>query len=299
MVVMALVAISAPPRVVAGDPPSAEVKLGLVQGLFRDVQPAMMQALARPFRELMQKQTGYTGDVEICADALTLAEKLKSKQVQLGVFHGFEFAWAQKKCADLIPLIITMPPGDKVQAFIVVGHESTVTSLDDLKDETVVIARGAKGHSLAFLDKSREGFAKTVARPLNRANLTAEDVLNGIAGGEFAAALVDSTSLEGYKTLQPGAFKQLKVLLKSEEVPAAVVAYRKGGLTDEQIVNIRTGMINAQKTNSGKMLMTMWNLKGFRVPPEDFQTHLDTILKAYPVPELKPLVSISPVSRQK
>ena len=45
------------------------VQIGMVQGMFRDVQPAMVQALSRPLRDLIRKQTGLTGDVEIAADA--------------------------------------------------------------------------------------------------------------------------------------------------------------------------------------------------------------------------------------
>jgi ABC-type phosphate/phosphonate transport system substrate-binding protein len=272
------------------DEKPVEMKIGLVQGLFRDVQPAMMQALAKPFRDLMAKQTGYSGDVEICPDAIALAQKMKEKQLPLGVFHGFEFAWAQKVCPELLPLIITIPPGSKVQACIVVGKDCEANGLCDLKDECVVIPRGAKGHSLAFLTKARDGLAKTVAKPLNKTSLTAEDALNAIACGELTAALIDSAALEGYQTLQPGAFKSLKILAKSEEFPPAVVAYRKGMLSDDQVNTIRTGMAGAQKTPTGKMLMTLWNLKGFEPAPELYQSQLDAILKAYPLPQ-KPTVA--------
>ena len=39
----------------------------MVQGMFRDIQPAMVQALSRPLRDMIRKQTGLTGDVEIAA----------------------------------------------------------------------------------------------------------------------------------------------------------------------------------------------------------------------------------------
>jgi hypothetical protein len=42
------------------------------------------------------------------------------------------------------------------------------------------------------------------------------------------------------------------------------------------------------KTPTGKMLMTLWNLKGFEAPPKTYQTALDDILKAYPVPKGDP-----------
>jgi|GEM_PF-695560 len=272
----------------AADEP-LDVKIGLVQGLFRDVQPVMMKAMAKPFREVMAKQTGCDCDVEICTDALCLAQQLKDKKLHLGVFHGFEFAWAQKKCPELVPLIITIPHSRKVQAYIVVHTDSELKKLSDLEGEVVMIPRGAKSHSLAFLEKARDGFAKNIATPKTDTKLTTEDCLNGVVRGEIVAALVDSASLEGYQALQPGAFKQLKMLRQSEAFPAAVVAYHKDVLTAQQAQAIRTGMLDAHKNTTGKMLMMMWNLKGFEEAPATYQNELDAILKSYPVPEKTPL----------
>ncbi len=264
--------------------PVGELKMGMLQGMFRDVKPAVVQALSKPFRELMLKQTGYTGDVEICADALALTGKMKDKSVQIGVFHGFEFAWAQTKCADLVPLIVTRPPGGKVQAVVVVAKDAAYKTLADLKDESVTLPRGAKAHSVAYLDKLRAGFDKGTATPQTKLAMTAEDVLTGVVTGEVAAALVDVCALEGYQNLQPGAHKHFKILHRSEEFPAAVVAYRKGTITEAEAGRIRTGLANSQKTPSGKLLMTLWNLNGFEEPPAAYQGQLDAILKAYPCP---------------
>jgi hypothetical protein len=66
-----------------------------------------------------------------------------------------------------------------------------------------------------------------------------------------------------------------------------VVCYRKGTLSDDQVKRIREGLTASTKTPTGKMLMTLWNLKGFEAPPKGYQTSLDDILKAYPVPKAK------------
>lgn len=258
--------------------------MGMLKGMFRDVQPAMVQALSKPFRQLVVKQIGYTGEVEICGDALALTSKLKDKTVQIGVFHGFEFAWARTKCPDLVPLIVTRPPGGKVQAVVVVAKDSEYKTLADLKDESVTLPRGAKAHSVAFLDKLRLGFDKDTAKPVTKKAMTDEDVLTRVVIGEFPAALVDIAALGGYQKLQPGAFKQLRILHRSEEFPAAVVAYRKGTLTEAEAGRVRAGLANAEKSPSGKLLMAMWNLNGFEEPPPSYQGQLDTILKAYPCP---------------
>ncbi len=271
----------------AEDKPAVDLKMGMLQGMFRDVQPAMVQALSKPFRELVYKQTGFTGDVDLCPDALTLIEKLKDKKLQIGVFHGHEFAWAQKQCPDLVPIVVTIPPGGKAQSMIVVNLDCKAKTVAELVDDPVTMPRGAKAYSLLFLDKCHAGLGKSVAKPITKKSMNTEDLLNAVVLGEVTAALVDASTLDGYQTLQPGAFKQLKILAKSDMFPPAVVAYRKGSISEDDAEKIRKGLTSANQTASGKLLMTLWNLKGLEEPPADYQQKLDAILKAYPCPEIK------------
>lgn len=280
--VLAVCVVGAPPAR-AADP--GELKIGMLSGMFRDQQPKVIQALAKPFRDLMAKHVGYSGDVEVMDDPFALCEKLKENKVQLGVFHGFEFAWAQQKHDDLVPLIVTQPPGGTVQAMLVVKDDAAAKAVADLKATEVLIPRGAKAHSLVFLEKARDGLPADTATPTTKVDQTPEDVLNAVANGTAKAALVDWGALDGYKVLHPGAAKTLRVLAKSEEFPPAVVCYRKGTLTDDQVAKIRDGMTASCKTPTGKMLMTLWNLKGFEAPPKGYQASLDGILKAYPLPK--------------
>jgi hypothetical protein len=78
-----------------------------------------------------------------------------------------------------------------------------------------------------------------------------------------------------------------------------VVCYRKGTLTDDQAAKIRDGMTASCKTPTGKMLMTLWNLKGFEAPPKGYQASLDDILKAYPVPKENAKAEITSGGRAK
>jgi ABC-type phosphate/phosphonate transport system substrate-binding protein len=275
------------PRTRAEEKAELELKMGMLQGMFRDVQPAMVQALSKPFRELIQKQTGFTGDVELCAGPMELIEKLREKKLHIGVFHGFEFAWAQQLLPELQPVVITIPGGNKVQAMVIVSQDCKHTKLADLGEETVAIPRGAKAHAIAYLEKARAGLPKGCAKPVTKLGMTPDELLGAVANGEQTAVLVDIGAFEGYQALQPGVFKQLKVLQQSELFPPAVVAYRKGAITEKEAQQIREGLSTANQTTSGKMMMMLWNLKGFEVAPADYQQRLDAILKAYPIPASK------------
>jgi ABC-type phosphate/phosphonate transport system substrate-binding protein len=92
-----------------------EVRVGLIEGMFKDVPKPILNAMAEPFRSLLTKQTGLNGDVVICTSSHQLAAKLKNKSCSVGVFHGFEYAWAKHANADLVPLLVTIPHGRKAR----------------------------------------------------------------------------------------------------------------------------------------------------------------------------------------
>lgn len=266
----------------------APLQIGMVQGMFKDVQPAIVQALARPFRALMEKQTGLSYDVEICPDALAMAKKLTDKKLELGVMHGFEYAWIKAKNPDLVPLTVALPHGGVVQAMVVVHQDCQAKNLAGLDGESLLIPRGTKAHCLLFLEKSRGGLPKAAARTINKAGLTPEEALNMVANGEAPAALVDAASLASYQTLQPGASKRLKTLVESDKFPPSLVLTRKGVLKYETLANLRDGLTTAHKTAQYKPLMMMWNLQGFEDVPKDYDRQLERCLQQYPVPNVPP-----------
>jgi ABC-type phosphate/phosphonate transport system substrate-binding protein len=268
----------------ADDEPTGGVQIGMVQGMFRDIQPAMVQALARPLRDMIRKQTGLTGDVEVVPDAFTLAARMKAKRYHLGAFHGFEFAWVRKQNPNLIPLAVTVPPGRKLQACVVVHEDSPAQSLADLKDQPVVVHRGTKAHCLAFFDRERAGLPATTAVPKTKPAVTPEEALDAVVNGDAPAALVDASALTGYQSLQPGAFKHLRVLARSEVFPQTVLAYNRGTLPDATVAGIRRLLTEANSTAAGKPLMMLWNLKGFEDVPADYEAQLERIARAYPPP---------------
>jgi len=278
-----LVCVSTASRGAAQDAPAgSHLKIGMLQGMFRDVQPAMVQAMSVPFRAMFERQTGYTGDVEIVPDAETLSNKMKDRKLQLGVFHGFEYAQVRTRHPELQPLVVTVPHGRACQALVIVSQASKAEKLADLAGELVVIPRGTKAHCLTYLDKARRGLPATVAKPVAKPNLTVEEVLNSVAEGTSAAGLVDVGAYNGYLALQPGAGQYLKVLCRSEVFPVSVIAFRKGTFDDETIGQIRRGLLGANQTAQGKPLMMLWNLKGFEDVPADYEAQLGNILKAYP-----------------
>ncbi len=268
--------------------PAESLQIGMIQGMFRDVQPAMVQAMSKPLRDMIRKQTGLTGEVEICPDANALADKMKAKRLHLGVYHGFEFAWLRKANPDLVPLVITIPPARKLQACVVVQRDSKATSVADLKDETVLVPRGSKAHCFLYLDSLRAGLPATTAKPQAKSTLTSEEALDAVINGDSAAALLDASAILGYKNLQPGAFQHLRVLAESPTFPPTVLAYTKGTISDATVAKVRTLLTEANQNAAGRPLLMMWNVKGFEEIPADYEEHLTRIAKEFPEPKPAP-----------
>ncbi len=267
-------------RASAADP----IKIGMVQSMFRDVQPAVIYAVARPFRTLMERQTGLSGDFDICPDCLAMAKKLNDRKLEVGVLHGHEYAWIKAKNPDLEPITIAQPQGGIVQAMIVVSVDGEAKTPADLEGETLLIPRGSKGHVFVYLDKLRGGLPKTSLKTVPKNGLTPEEALNAVSNGEHAAALVDAANYASYAALQPGAAKRLRVLSQSEPFPASVLLTRKGALAAGTLEKLRDGLTSAHKTATYKPLLMMWNLKGFDTVPVDYNAQLDLCLKNYPMP---------------
>jgi ABC-type phosphate/phosphonate transport system substrate-binding protein len=242
----------------------------------------MVKVLGGPLRQLISKKTGLGGDIDLAPDALTLSDRLKANQCQLGVFHGYEFAWAQARNPDLIPLVVTVYPGGKPQACIVVHKDSTCTCVADLKDGQIVIPSRTKGHCYAYLARQRGSEA---APSKDGPQPGIEEALDAVAGGSSPAALVDVGAVKGYEKLNPAGAKNLKILCQSEQFPQNVIAYSKGSISDQSAQQLRQVLTEAHTTPAGKPLMILWNITSFAAVPADYAEHLATSAKSYPAPE--------------
>jgi ABC-type phosphate/phosphonate transport system substrate-binding protein len=273
----------------AGEDTSASadtVLIGMPQSLFRDVPMPIVQMLMGPFRKLMHDQTGLNGQVVTVPDALTLGRQLHDDKVQLGVFHGFEFAWAQEKYPDLRPLCIAINEHRHVFAYLVVREDSTAKQIADLKGTAVALPVRSKEHCRLFLQKQCAAFGQQPGQFFSKivASAHVEAGLDDVLRGKVQAAVVDNVALECYESVKPGCHARLKVFLKSEVFPAAVVAYHHGAVDQATLKRFKDGMITANQNERGRELMTMWQLTAFEDIPEDYDRTLVNIRKTYPAP---------------
>lgn len=274
------------PAAPAAAPPT--IKVGIMSGMFKGIPPVLVKAGGQQFSSLFQKFTGLPGEVDVDDDYATLGEKLSQNKIQMGVVHGFEWAWLVKKNPQLASLVVTIP-AKLPQSCIVVNAKNMVMKPDDLKGGTVEIPFNMKAHGFLHIDKLAKSCPKGSFCPMTPDDLGPEEALDQVVKGKSTAVLVDHSTLQAYQKNNPGKAVNLRVLCSSEVFPPTVIIYNKGkgGLGANEINKIRTGMVEASKDPQGKAFLFLWNLKGFEEPTPVFDKLVEESLKAYPPPERK------------
>jgi ABC-type phosphate/phosphonate transport system substrate-binding protein len=254
--------------------------------MFRDVPPSLVTSIRGPFQDVFKRQTGMNGDIELLPDWAAVSEHIKDGTLSAGVLHGFEFAWARKLNPDLQPLVVSHPYESKLQACIIVNGATSKPGFKpaDLVGPSVRIAKGLKAHCHLYYENLRRGFPANVLQPTGPANGTAEDAITAVLLGDNVAALVDYAAIKNYQALRPGAAKNIRVICESELFPVSCLAVKKGIVDEKTLAQIKDGLTKANKSSEGKMLMMLWNLKGFSDVPKDYDAQLNRIYRAYPPP---------------
>ncbi len=262
------------------------LKIGMPENMFSGLPQGVVQVGSQPFKDMFEKQTGLKGEVVVAKDYADLTAQIRAGKIDIAVLHGFEYAWVRHH-PELVPLLIALP-GTKIQACLVVNVGSKADGPAALKGACVAVPAATKAHCRLYLDRLKETLpAECCGVAKVDAGTSVADALDAVASGSCPAALVDVSTLEGYKRLYPGVGRQLKVLDQSEQFPAAVVVYRSKVFTENNEKSIRDGLIKGIDTPQGNMLKGLWKLKGFAEVGPAYVADLDKCAKSYPAPKLQ------------
>jgi ABC-type phosphate/phosphonate transport system substrate-binding protein len=280
----------APARPAAGE----EVKtppmhIGVTSSLFRDMPDALMQTMMRPFKSLMESQTGISGELIAGIKSEELSQRLKDEKLQLAVYQGFEFAWAKEKYSDLKPLMIAINQQKDLRAYVLIREDDPAAKLADLKGKSISVPRRSREHCHLFLERRCEALGKPPKEFFNKVltPFSSEEAVDAVVNGQVDAALADSCFLDWYAKQKPARFAKLKLVEKSEIFPATVIAYHVSSLDEATLRRFREGMLSAKDNPRGVQLMTLCQMTSFEPVPDDFDKVCKEIAKAYPPPGKK------------
>jgi len=262
-----------------------KLQIGATNELFGDTPRKTVDASVEPFRQLMERQTGYTGELVTGKnDAFDVARKLNKRTLQLGVFEGFEYAWVRPNNLDLLPLVIAVNQETYPRAVLVVATNSPIQSFSDLKGKVLAEPKGSKGYARLFLRRLCRQHGQSVKAYFSKIDSpdNIEDALDDAVDGIVPAVLVDSGALARFRQRKPGRAARLRELMHSPRFPAAVLVYHKGSFDDPTLKRFQTALFNAPDNPDGRQVLTLWKLTSFRPVPKDFENALDAIRKDYP-----------------
>lgn len=258
------------------------ITIGFVDSLLRNLSPARKKLLDTEFPDLVKDVTGFKSQVAKGVSPFEGVKSLAAGKWHLGVFQGVEFAWAQSRDPKLQPLVFAVQNKGAVYALLVATKESTAAGFNDLKGKDVAYQE-AKQHCRLFAEKNAGGDPKMFFGKIAIIS-GGQAALDEILLDKVQAAIVDSDSMATYKDIQPGRFKRLKVLTKSEPFPPTVLAHYQGGLSDRVVNQFRDGMLKADKSRSGRDAMAEAGISSFEPVTDEYRQMLTNIVKTYPPP---------------
>lgn len=260
------------------------IRIGLIDTLGQGIPRVLVHNVLTPFKELMEEQTSLSSEIVSGGDAHGLAQKLQDDKVQLGVFHGHEYAWAQMKYPKLQTIALCVNKEQLLKAVLVVRKSAGYDSPQSLRGKVISVAKLNRAHCRLYLERRcvRPGSTpeKTFSRVL--APLEVFESLDSVMNGRAAAAVVDAVSLDEYREAFPGRARYLRVLSESEPFPCGVLACYEGKISEGQLKKIRDGLLSARETPRGREVLKSLRITGFELPPEDHADTLSAIVQAYP-----------------
>lgn len=264
------------------------IQIGMAKSFVAERPKSQVDIATDEFKDVMKKTTGLDGELTSKFGAFDVADKLKNKQLDLGIFHAHELAWVQKKHPELQPLLIAAGKHRGERAYLIVHKTNSAKSIAELRGKKLDLSNDVAEHGRLYVEKLCAESAK-LAPALFFGSITKSpsqsDALDAVARGNADATVVDTARLEFYKEIKGPVFaKNLRILQESETFPPAVIVSLKGGLDEATVKQFREGLLKAHTTAAGRDMMKTWNIEAFEPIPDDYANRLAELLKAYPVP---------------
>jgi ABC-type phosphate/phosphonate transport system substrate-binding protein len=277
------------PLVSAGTPKEPSlVRIGMAKSFFHDIPKVLIDLAAEPFKSIMKTTTDLDGELNTEFEPFVVAQKVMDNQLELGVFHGHEFAWVQQKYPQLRPLMIAVNKHRDVRAFLIVKKDNPVIKVSELRGKDLAMPFATKEHCRVYLKRYCTDNAQCDPKAFFGSIVTsgsAEEALDNVCLGKVQATVVDTIGLEFYKRIKEPCFNNnLRILQQSEAFPPAVIVYKQGVLSEKTLTQVRDGLQRAHTTEAGKDIMFMWKIAGFEGVHANFSQSLTDVIKAYPAP---------------
>jgi ABC-type phosphate/phosphonate transport system substrate-binding protein len=263
------------------------VKIGLVNSLFREVPQWAVMIAMQPFKNFLDAKMAVNSKLLNGGSPRQMGKDLTTGELDLGVFHGVEFAWARQKYPKLKAMFIAVNRVPVLHAHLIVNKNAKLDNLAALRNKKLLMPMRSREHCWMFLEKRCTRPGTKPNRYFDfRTALSNDDALSAVAKRNAHAAVVDEVDWDDFKKNNPVQAANLRPLVSSEPFPCALVAYLPGHLNNKLAAKFKEGMLQAHKQPQGKDMLKVMRITGFEDVPDDFDKQLAAVAKAYP-PDVK------------
>jgi len=263
------------------------LRIGTSGSLALNASGTKEQTALEALQSFIRTETGFDNEIIQEKNYEELIQKMGKGELHLGVFQGFEFAWAQEKDSKLRPLALAVDVYHYRYAYLMVRRDGKSTDFAGLQGQVLSLPRAGQGHLQLFIAHLCQAQGKPLTAFLSNIATaeTIEDALDDVVDDVVQAEVVDRVGVEAYKRRKPGRFNRLKELTHSTAFPPPLVAYYEGVLDAQTRQRFQDGLLNANRKEKGQRLLNLFKLAGFEVPPNDFSQVLAETRKVYPAPK--------------
>jgi ABC-type phosphate/phosphonate transport system substrate-binding protein len=263
------------------------LRIGIDRGLTGSESDARASAGMESLKAYIKEETGLDNDIVRQKSWREVAEQLAGKKLHLGVFEGYQFAWAREKYSDLKPLAVAVNVELYPVACVVAQSTDAATDFVGLRGHSLAVPATGRGFPRLFMERQSdangqklEAFFSKLTTPDN-----VEEALDDLVDGKLQAVVVERAALEAYKRRKPGRFKRLKEVVQSKPFPPSVVAAYGAVLDDATLKRFQNSLLGASRNEKGQTLLTLFHLTGFQSLPAEFERVLADTRKDYPAPK--------------
>jgi ABC-type phosphate/phosphonate transport system substrate-binding protein len=237
----------------------------------------------------IKEEDGLDNEILRQKDWRELTDKLANGKLHLGVYQGYEFAWARQKTPALKALAIAVNVNRYPVAYVVTQRDSPAKDFAGLQGQSLALPATGEGFLRLFVSHQSEADGKNAETYFSKITTpeNVEDALEAVVDGKVQAAVIDRAALAAYKGRKPGRFKQLKEVAHSQPFPPVVVAYSDSVVDEGTRDQFKKALLSASDNEKGQTLLTLFHLTGFETAPDDFDKVLADTVKEYPPPKEK------------
>jgi ABC-type phosphate/phosphonate transport system substrate-binding protein len=269
--------------------PLKALKVGISRSVFFEEAESVVKAAMPLWTALVKSQAGIQAEFN-AVDTERLGQELVQRDVDMGVFQGYEFAWAAQKDPQLRPLVIVVNQKPYLSAAFIVREDTKIKDIAGLQGQTLAVPKGQRSHVRLYLQRicqalgkePKDFFGKLAVAP------NSEDALDDVVDGTAQATVVDTAYLDCYQRRKPGRFRMIKVLAQSPVFPDPVIGYRAGAIDAKILEQFRDGMIRADRAIASRQVLTFFKITNFAKVPDDYEKVLHEIARTYPPANARP-----------